>query len=868
LPGQHPTAARTSPFPADVLVACRSGAELAIAALREGQAVPAESAIGYELVLLGPGVGAAELGARAARALCAPAAQVLDFLAPGEFAVDRDAEALAAAYWRAVRSVPPRGDWLRHVYEVLPETARVERGLVARALAACAERGLAGAARLEPSPSPRSRTDLHALAATMEPHALLDASFAALARSWHGPPAFEPRAGQVEMAHAVLDTLLHGGGRIVEAGTGIGKSLAYALPAVLWAWLHDARVVVSTHTRNLQEQLVAHDLPRLWAALGLDGLPRRGGRAPGLRFVKLLGRENYFCRTALARWSRAAADRGGSLEAARVVLAALAAADGVLDEVIPGVDPAVLSELRSRRETCLGRPCRSEPPCPVYAAREAARAADLLVINHALLFADARSEGNILGEYGALVVDEAHHLERVATESLAVRVSTPQVEAILASARRLDSELHALGPLVETERVGAALGVLGSELADVRRGTGALLEQLDATLTPAARQRPRQRYRDPDEVFGGVRTEIDALREALGRAGSAGIALAAAAADCMALLPESSELGAHVELVLALHAELRAGFERVVRADADDWVYFLELPGGRLREIVAAPLEVARAVRELLDPVPARIFTSATLLVAGDAAYFCHGLGLPGDTPVFQVDSPFDYASQCTVVHTPDLGDYRRADFVPRLADLLADVQRRTGRRMLVLLTSYAALRDLHAALGERLGPARLLAQGQQYGRAELVRRLAATPGGVLLGTASFWEGVDLPGEALEVLVLAKLPFAVPDEPLVEARCEQLRRHGEDPFLAYILPEAVLRFRQGFGRLIRSRRDRGAVLLVDGRIETRAYGPIFLEALPAHTLHAAAAQVVEHIAAWFESQPDERTRGFGGDAAR
>ncbi len=230
-------------------------------------------------------------------------------------------------------------------------------------------------------------------------------------------------------------------------------------------------------------------------------------------------------------------------------------------------------------------------------------------------------------------------------------------------------------------------------------------------------------------------------------------------------------------------------------------------------------------------------------------------MGLDANVPVVQIDSPFDYEQQCRVLHTSALGDYRDAGFVPALASLLATLQRRVQRRTLVLLTSYAMLRSLHAALRDELGAqAPLLAQGISGPREGLARQLAATPGTLLLGTRSFWEGVDLPREALEILVLAKLPFAAPDEPLVEARSERMRSQGEDPFGEFVLPEAVLRFRQGFGRLIRSQSDRGAVLILDGRIDTRPYGESFSASLPARVESLATQDaIVEDIADWFDA---------------
>lgn len=747
--------------------------------------------------------------------------------------------------------------WLRLAWEALPPGARAARSALGAALAA--------RSAPQPQAAPPSviaaaeAPGLEAIdAVSAEPHALLEHCFETLGvvRGSAGVE-FEARAGQREMAHAVLATLLERGTLVIEAGTGSGKSLAYALPAALFAWREGRRTVLATHTRTLQSQLVERELPRLWADLGLDRVVRADGRL-GLRFTKLLGRSNYVCRTALERWVQAWSARGGSFEAARLVLALLQSEDGSLDALAPGCDPAHLEAVRSRRETCAGGDCREPPPCPVYAARERARAADVVVVNHALLCIDGRLEGTLLGDADALVVDEAHDLDKVATEAFSHRLGSVQGESVVLATRRLEAELRRVPVNDATAAMQQALPPLLQASNALRGSLQRLLATLDAALPRAARVRVRQRYRDPDEVFAHAREAVQDLHETLLQAASAAAAFESAALAAAVGEPATATVVELAGLVVALQQEVGDTLDFLTRDTCEDWVHHLDFggPESALREIVAAPLDVGPALQRMLaQPERAIIYTSATLFVDGEAAHVRRRLGLPQAVAQQAIPSPFDFARQCTVVRTADLGDYRDPEFTTQLAGLVEAVHQRTRRRMLVLLTAHSMLRALHAELRSRLGEAApLLAQGITADRDTLVSRLTATPGAILLGTDSFWEGVDFPGEALEILVLAKLPFAPPDEPLVAARCERLAALGENAFADYLLPQAVLRFRQGFGRLIRTRHDRGAVVLVDSRIETREYGESFIAALPQRALRLDAVhEVVAHLAAWFDA---------------
>ncbi len=769
---------------------------------------------------------------------------------------DAEPDALAAEIEAAAI---PGADarWLRLAWEALPPGARAARKALGAALARSSARKPQAEAPSAAVADGRATPALHAVdAASVEPHALLERCFATLetVRGSAGVE-FEPRAGQREMAHAVLATLLERGTLVIEAGTGSGKSLAYALPAALFAWREGRRSVLATHTRTLQTQLVQRELPRLWADLGLDRVLRSDGRR-GLRFAKLLGRSNYVCRTALERWVQAWSARGGSFEAARLVLALLHSDDGSLDSLVPGCDPAHLDAVRSRRETCAGRACREPPPCPVYAARERARAADVVVVNHALLCIDGRLEGTLLGDADALVVDEAHDLDKVATEAFSRRLGPTQGESIVVATRRLEAELRHVPPSMEASAMQQALPPLVQASGALRSSLQRLLATLDAALPRAARVRQRQRYRDPDEVFAHARDAVQELHETLLQTASAAAAFETAALAAAVGEPAVAGVVELAGLIVTLQQEVGETLDFLTSAADDDWVHHLDFggPDAALREIVAAPLDVGPALQQMLvRPDRANIYTSATLFVDGEAAHVRRRLGLPQSVAQQAIPSPFDFAHQCTVVRTAGLGDYRAPEFVTQLADLVDAVHQRTHRRMLVLLTAHSMLRALHGQLRSRLGDgAPLLAQGITADRDTLVARLTATPGGILLGTDSFWEGVDFPGEALEILVLAKLPFAPPAEPLIAARCERLAALGEDAFASYLLPQAVLRFRQGFGRLIRTRRDRGAVVLVDSRLETREYGESFIAALPVRALCLETThEVVAHLAEWF-----------------
>jgi Rad3-related DNA helicase len=825
-------------LPLDFVVVCSAadGATLDMAQFAGGEMI-AGARPGAQVVFH---TGVAEEMLQSWRATGTPCVRIeraLSLVAPG-MAAATSARAWGDCWVGAVRRLRPNSEVLRRAAALLDDDDAALRSLLHRGLAQLA---LARGRAAQPSWAARPEAEAGApqpqfLDFGAPAHAALDAAFAHLRRQASAARPFEPRAAQLEMAHAVLDALLAGGNLVVEAGTGIGKTLAYALPAVILAVQRDDRIVFSTHTRNLQHQLVDRDLPWLWTALGLDHVPRHGG-GRGLRFAKLLGRENYVCRTALAQAARAATT--AHFELAQALLWSLATCSGELGDIAMFLDERTREALRSRVDLCGGRACRDAESCPVFVARDRARRADLVVINHALLFSDALADGGILGPASGLVIDEAHHLDAVATEHLSVRIGRAQADALVAPLGHIDARTPDVPPRVR--------GV-GRDVAAARSAVLALLDAVAANLHPLRpAARTRQRYRDGDEVFAPVRHEVAAAQVALDHARDG---VAELRADPGAV-PDGA-VPALDGLAAAL-AETRSGLEFVTRAGDEDWAFALDVDARSVHEIVALPLDVAPAVQRLLAKCKGAVYTSATLAAGEDLGDFVRRVGLAPTTPQRVLPSPFDWPAQCSVAVAQHLPAYDDPAHVAAAAALLAAVAGRTARRMLVLCTAHAMLRRLHAALWRTLGVrAPVMAQDVTASREVLAARFATTPGAILLGTASFWEGVDFPGDALEILVIGKLPFRPPDDPLVEARCERLRGRGDDPFGDYLLPDAVLRFRQGFGRLVRTQRDRGIVLILDARFSERNYGAAFRRALPVTplTFHSDAA-LVAHVEQWF-----------------
>lgn len=859
-------------WPLDFL-AVHGGAELEVLPFVAGEPRPDGPAVAT--LVLYAGVREEELGEfRSQGALCVPARRLLELLAPGDAAFAfAGARELGGQYVRAAARLRFPGEVLGQVAAVLPESEAPLRAFMRRALAEIAVASLGGA-RPQPSATPRARAAIPGGEGT-NPVRRGRARAAAEARAWpalsppelllqlfarvyawrraHGALPFEPRAGQEEMAQAVLEALAAGQPLAVEAGTGVGKTLAYVLPMLALVITHGRRFIISTHTRNLQQQLVDRDLPELWRCFDLEAMPRPDGHGNGLRFAKLLGRTNYLCRPALQRAMRAAAASGGDFALAQLLLATSQEPSGELDVIAPWLDARLRRVVQSRRESCERRACTSGTPCAVFAARDTVRQADLMVVNHALLFSDAATDSGILGGADGIVLDEAHHIEAVATEHLSIRIRRAAAEVFTTPLGRV------LAAIPNSPTLAAAMPrftALGSTAAALRVQLPALFAALAAELPRAGVRQGKQAYEDGDEVFASVQPALGELRRGLESLSEGAAALRS---ECSPLAEDDAaqEAAEDLELVGALARETAAALEFLTTGGGEDYAHWLDFgpEGGALQEIAASPLDVGPAVQRLLGQVaPVAVYTSATLAQGGDFGYFMQRAGIEPHAAGLVVPSPFDYEKQCLVVQGQFLGEHDDPGFAPQAAELLSAIVRRCGRRTLVLLTSYAALRRLHAELTRRLGArAPVFAQEISGGRAQLAARFAATPSAVLLGTASFWEGIDFPGSALEILAIAKLPFLVPEEPLVAARCARLRRHGEDPFTGYVLPEAVLRFKQGFGRLVRSGSDRGVVLLLDSRLGERGYGAEFLAALPvAPEVFDTAAALVDRVAGWLE----------------
>jgi ATP-dependent DNA helicase DinG len=624
---------------------------------------------------------------------------------------------------------------------------------------------------------------------------------------------FRPRSGQTDMALAVARTIEQGGALVVEAGTGVGKTFSYLVPALL----SGERILLSTATKTLQDQLFGRDLPRLVEALGLP-----------LRTALLKGRASYLClqRLELARHDATLPDGVTLRTLAKIEQWAQATRSGDLAE-LPGLDERspVIPLVTSTRENCLGSQCPKFRSCHVNLARRDALAADIVVINHHLFFADlaVRESGmaELLPTVRVAIFDEAHQLNETGVQFLGRQLGTGQV---------LDFARDLLGAGLQLARGLAPwqelAGLVERAARDLRLAVG--------------RQPPGARLRWTGDAPSSV--EAAAWCDAL-------VQLERACGAAMAALDTVTELAPDFARLHERASELAGRAQRFGGACEAGAVRWVDV-GQQLR-LVESPLDIAQAVRDKLlhraDPVSgeaadptarAWIFTSATLGDDARLSWFTEPCGL-GEADILRVGSPFDYGSQAALYVPREIARPNEAQHSDDVAALAGDAALRLGGRTMVLTTTLRALRTIGEALQRRFeagGELEVLVQGQ-WPKRRLIERFRAgnADGGrgcILVASASFWEGVDVPGEALQLVVIDKLPFPPPGDPLVEARAQRLQAQGRSPFNDYFVPEAAVALKQGAGRLIRRETDQGVLVVCDTRLVTMGYGRRLLAAVP------------------------------------
>jgi ATP-dependent DNA helicase DinG len=623
-------------------------------------------------------------------------------------------------------------------------------------------------------------------------------------------PRFEYRPQQQQMARGIAEALENTNHWVVEAGTGVGKSLAYLVPSALFALNNNRKAVISTHTINLQEQLLQKDIP------AVQKLLKRPFEAALLK-----GRQNYLCPNRLDRALQIQAelfDDSQQQELFRLKAWSQKTAEGTLSDLDVEPETSVWLQVCSEPHICTPRSCGTNDRCFYQRARKKLLTADLIVLNHTLLFLAMQATGDQEGRppgylfpHDFLIIDEAHTLEAVAARQIGLGISQYGLR-------------QALYRLYNPKTQKGLFQFL--RLPDAIRETSETLSVADhffSSLDQAAdfRKGREFRVRHPEIV-------PDTVSMALARV-QAAVVSAVKESNDERLKAELQDLGRRIR-------DARIGISEFLRQVPENHVYWVE-QSGKSRQYLslhAVPVDIAPILNRLLFPEGMTcVMTSATLAVGSDDLdYFRNRVGA-FDVPAKQIGSPFDFEKQMGLYLVSKMPDPRDAGYEAALEKWIWHFLEQTKGRAFVLFTNYKTMTSLAGRMAAELERRfTFLVQGQGLPRTRMLARFKAAKDGVLFGTDSFWAGVDVPGDALSNVIITRLPFAVPDHPLIEAKLEFIAQSGGDPFTEYSLPEAILKLRQGVGRLIRSSRDRGIVVILDNRIMNKHYGRAFLEALP------------------------------------
>ncbi len=674
---------------------------------------------------------------------------------------------------------------------------------------------------------------------------------------------FEYRPQQVAMLQAVTEAFSQSRHLLVEAGTGTGKSMAYLIPAALWAVQNNKRVVISTNTINLQDQLINKDIPDLRAVLGLD-----------IQATVMKGRGNYLCPRRFESMRRRGPEAPDEMRVLAKVLVWLQGTEtGDRSELnLNGpVENGIWMRLSAEDDDCTTDNClkRTGGACPFFRVRQAAQSAHILIVNHALLLADVATGNRVLPEYEYLIIDEAHHLEDATTNALSFRITLVDIERVLnqvggpntgllswlVSAMRdilPPSDIASINHLVERatdaafqfqHQNRAFFQSLDHFLIEQREGRQIGMYSHQERIVPATRTQPA--WAEVELAWDEAQRSLALLLDILGKL------IQAVTETLEALAEEDQEIHGSLLNTYRRLDEIQTNTNALVFEPSPEQIYWVEVqPNGYQMALHAAPLHIGALMEQhLWREKTSVILTSATLTTTGEFDYLRGRLNAQ-DAYELALGSPFDYETAAMVYMANDIPEPSDRNGHQRAVETsLISLCRATNGRALVLFTSYDQLKRTSQAISPALAKQDIMVyeQGEGASAHALLESFRSSDRAVLLGTRAFWEGIDIPGAALSVLVIVKLPFDVPSDPIIAARSETF----EDAFYQYSLPEAILRFRQGFGRLIRTQQDRGVVVVLDRRVLTKRYGKMFIESLPGCTMRSGPlAELPKQAASW------------------